>query len=637
MSDPRNQRQQIEDHVAREEWFAARDALIALWRQQPSPATANFVIARFEKLRGQLPLTPCRLAILRSFTVEPLVPLLRAGAFAGSIDLSVQVGDFNAHAQEIFHPDSKLYRFSPDVAILAVQTRDVAPELWDSFTSLSPREIESAVDRVVNGFGDWVQAFRSNSQSHLILHGLESPVSPAQGLLDAQVSAGQVEAIEHINRALRQLAGAHRGVYFLDYDAVISRLGRARWHDERRWLTMRLPMTVDAFTELTAEWLGFLHPLAGRVCKALVTDLDNTLWGGVIGEDGVEGIKLGAEYPGADFQALQRAMLDLYHRGIILAVNSKNNEADAMAAIEAHPGMILRPRHFAALRINWQDKAQNLREIAAELNIGLDAVAFLDDNPVECARVRQELPEVTVIELPNDSKDYAARLRNCAMFERLTLSAEDRERGRHYAEQRQRAELQTRATSIEDFYRSLEQQVAVELVRPMSVARAAQLTQKTNQFNLTTRRYSEPQLAEMARGDEWRVYTAHVKDRFGDHGLVGVMIAKAADDAWEIDTFLLSCRVIGRTVETALLAFLGDEARAAGARRLQGWFLPTKKNAPARSFYADHGFQIVEESGHGTLYSLNLQKSQLVCPDWIKLSAGAQMKKESSPREQLTV
>jgi FkbH-like protein len=365
--------------------------------------------------------------------------------------------------------------------------------------------------------------------------------------------------------------------------------------------------------------------------------LDNTLWGGVIGEDGMEGIKLGAEYPGADFQALQRAMLDLYHRGIILAVNSKNNEADAMAAIGAHPGMILRPRHFAALRINWQDKAQNLREIAAELNIGLDAIAFLDDNPVECSRVRQELPEVTVIELPKDSKDYAATLRNCAVFERLTFSAEDRERGRHYAEQRQRAELQTRATSIEDFYNSLRQEVEIEPVTPITLTRAAQLTQKTNQFNLTTRRYSEQRIAEMARSNEWRAYTAHVKDRFGDHGLVGVMIAKAGGDVWEIDTFLLSCRVIGRTVETALLAFLADEARAAGARQLQGWFLPTKKNAPAKSFYADHGFQSIGENGDGNLYSLNLQKSQLVYPEWIKLSAGAQMDKESSPREQLIV
>ncbi len=639
MPDPRNQRQQIENYITREEWFAARDALIALWQQQPSPATANFVIARFERLRERLPMTLCRLAILRSFTVEPLALLLRAGAFASGIDLTVQVGDFNAYPQEIFNPDSKLYRFSPDVVVLAIQTRDIAPELWHSFTSLSPDDVNAEVNRITASFNDWIEAFGKNSQAHLILHGLETPLFPAQGALDSQTAHSQATAIQTINRELQRLAGEHRGVYFLDYDAVVARFGRSRWHDERRWLTMRLPMTVDAFTELTGEWLRFLHPLTGRICKALVTDLDNTLWGGVIGEDGMEGIKLGAEYPGADFQSLQRAMLDLHRRGIILAVNSKNNEADALTAIETHPGMILRPAHFAALRINWQDKAQNLREIATELNIGLDAIAFIDDNPAECARARQELPEVTVIELPKDSKDYAATLRNCAVFERLTLSAEDRERGRHYAEQRQRAELQIGATSIEDFYRSLEQEVMIEPVTPMTLARTAQLTQKTNQFNLTTRRYSEQRIAEIAGNSEWRVYTASVKDRFGDHGLVGVMIAKAERNVWEIDAFLLSCRVIGRTVETALLSFLAEEARDNGARQLQGWFLPTKKNAPANSFYRDHAFQVIEETGDGKLYSvdLQLQQSQLACPEWIKLQVSAQTNKESLHLEQLTV
>lgn len=622
MADQQTLRQQIEERLARQEWFAARDALIEFWRQQPSPATANFVISRFESLRGKVPMTACRLAILRSFTVEPLVPMLRAGGFAAGIDLTVLTGDFNAYAQEIFNPDSKLYRFSPDVVILAVQTRDHAPSFWDSFSSLSAGEINDEMGRVIAGFGDWISAFRRHSQAHLIIHGLEMPPYPAHGALDTQIANSQTAAIQSINLQLRQVVREHRGVYFFDYDAVISGFGRTRWYDDARWLTMRLPMIVDAFTELTDEWLRFLHPLTGRVCKALVTDLDNTLWGGVIGEDGLEGIKLGAEHPGAHYQSLQRAMLDLYHRGIILAVCSKNNEADALAALETHPGMLLRPHHFAALRINWRDKAQNLRELAAELNIGLDAIAFLDDNPVECARVRTDLPEITVIELPNDAKQYAATLRNCATFERLTLSAEDRERGRHYAEQRQRAELQTRATSIEDFYRSLEQQIEIEPVTPLTLARTAQLTQKTNQFNLTTRRYSEQQLAEMAQAPDCRVFTARVKDRFGDHGLVGVMILKAETPGsvrWEVDSFLLSCRVIGRTVETALLAFLAEEARASGAQQLQGWFLPTKKNAPAERFYADHGFQLIEETDSGKFYALDLEQGQPRCPEWIRL------------------
>lgn len=619
MQDQAALRQQIEEHLAQEQWLRARDALASLWRAQPTPASASFVNARFELLRGRVPLVPCRLALLRSFTIEPLVPLLRAGAFAGSIDLTVQVGDFNTYAQELLNPASQLYQCAPDVVVLAAQTRDLAPELWDSFSSLTTAECAAVIERVVAGFRDLIAAFRRHSQAHLILHNLETPLFPAQGVLEAQIPASQVAAIQQINQALRQLANNERGVYLLDYDAAIARHGRVRWHDERRWLTTRLPLTADAGLELTREWLRFLHPLTGRVAKALITDLDNTLWGGVIGEDGVAGIKLNGEYPGAHYQALQRALLDLYQRGIILGVCSKNNLSDARAALESHPGMILRPRHFAALRINWQDKAQNLRALAAELNIGLDAIAFLDDNAIERARVRQELPEVAVIELPDDPALYALTLRQCSLFERLQLSTEDRARGDYYAAQRQRAELQNSAASLADFYRSLAQEVEVAPVTPLTLPRAAQLTQKTNQFNLTTRRYSEQQLAALCADARWRIYIARVKDRFADQGLVALLIARAGSETWEIDTLLLSCRVIGRTVETALLALLAEEARKTGARTLQGWFLPTPKNAPAQSCYADHQFQLITQRDNETLWALDLAQAQLACPDWIQL------------------
>ena len=302
----------------------------------------------------------------------------------------------------------------------------------------------------------------------------------------------------------------------------------------------------------------------------LVTDLDNTLWGGVIGENGLEGIQVGMEYPGAAYRALQRVMLDLYRRGIILAICSKNNVADAMEALEQHPGMLLRPEHFAALRINWDDKAQNLREIAAELNVGRDSLAFLDDNPVERARISDELPEVTVIDLPSDPSWFAQALQAVPVFERLAVSSEDRERGRYYGEQRQRVESQRNATSLEDFLRSLQQEVEVAPVTAETLIRVAQLTQKTNQFNLTTRRYSEQKIAELAASSHWSVYSIRVKDRFGDNGIVGVMITHDAGKVCEIDTFLLSCRVIGRTIETALLSFMVDSARARGMEQLQG-------------------------------------------------------------------
>ena len=605
-------RKKVDDTIAAGDAQAAARLLAAVWSAEPAAAMAGFVASRYERIAPALGLVAKRLAILRSFTVEPLIPLLKAGAYTAGIALDIHVGEFNAYAQELLDGDSALYRFSPDVAILAVQARDVAPDLWRG---------ESAGDDVVERYAAWIASFRRHSNAALIVHSLEQPATAAAGILDAQRLPSQAATIHRINGELRALAAEHRGVYMLDYDALVARHGRARWGDPRKWLTVRLPIASENLPHMTAEWLRFLHPLAGKIAKCVAVDLDNTLWGGVIGEDGMAGIRLGAEYPGAAFQELQRALLDLKRRGILLAICSKNNPADAMEALETHPGMLLKPADFAATRINWNEKAQNLREIAAELNIGLDSVAFLDDNPVECQHVREQAPEVTVIALPQEPMDYAAAVRACPWFERLALSEEDLRRGDYYAAQRERAGLERTVTSKEDFYRSLEQVAELATVNAQTLARVAQLTQKTNQFNVTTKRYTEQEIAALAGLPEARVWTLRVKDRYADNGLVAVAITRLEGEICEIDTFLMSCRVIGRTVETALLAALADDAQARGASVLQGWFLPTKKNAPAADFYRDHGFQAAQQNGAGALWSFDLRANKLKQPEWIELRA----------------
>jgi FkbH-like protein len=291
-----------------------------------------------------------------------------------------------------------------------------------------------------------------------------------------------------------------------------------------------------------------------------------------------------------------------------------------MEALENHPGMLLRPKNFAAMRINWNDKSQNLREIAAELNIGIDSLAFMDDNPVEREQVRAALPEVTVIDMPDDPVEYATALRECPVFERLTLSAEDQQRTSFYVAERERSQAEQTFQTKEDFYRYLEQEAEIATVLPATLARISQLTQKTNQFNLTTRRYSEPQIEEMAGKPEWQVLSIRVRDRFGDHGLVGVAITHDEKDVCEIDTLLLSCRVIGRTVETALLSYLAQAAPARGRKRLSGKFLPTKKNAPAKEFYAQHGFELHTHNGEGSVWELDLKQHPIAFPEWIKLN-----------------
>jgi FkbH-like protein len=598
--------------------LAAR-SLADLWRNEAGSVAAAFLVSRFEQLRGKVPSVPYRVAVLRSFTVEPAIPLLRAEAFVRGIDLTVQLGDFNAYPQEILDSNSSLYRFAPDAVILAANTADLAPDLWRGYPDLAPYAGSAEVQRISSSFGQWIRAFRGHSSAALVVQSLELPARPSTGLLDAQQETGQSAAIQQINQALRRTAGEHRGVYVLDYDGLVARHGRLRWHDERKWLIARMPVAADHLIYLAREWMRFLVPLSGKTAKVLVADLDNTLWGGIIGEEGMNGIKLGPEYPGAAYQNLQRAMLDLTRRGILLALCSKNNLEDAMEALESHPGMILRPKDFSAVRISWNDKAQSLREIASELNVGTDALAFLDDNPVEREQIRNALPEVTIIDLPEDPLAYAATIRDCPVFERLTLSSEDQQRTSLYAAQHERSHAEQTFQSKEDFFRYLDQEADVAPVSPATLARVAQLTQKTNQFNLTTRRYTEQQITEIAARPGWQVLSIKVRDRFGDHGLVGVAITRDEADACEIETFLLSCRVIGRAVETVLLSRLARSAAARGRQQLLGRFIPTKKNSPARDFYSRHGFQLLEENHAGSVWSLSLPGHTIATPDWIRL------------------
>ena len=577
-------------------------------------ATAAFAVARYQKLRSHLSLTPYRVAILRSFTVEPVVPILRLAGFRNGLDITVQMGEFNVYAQEILDEASALYKFAPHAVILAVDTRSIAPELWSEYADLAPGHAEAVVERVSRQFGDWMQAFRRHSKAHLIVHELETPAFPAMGVFDRQTASGQFERIAQLNERMRTAAREIPGVYTLDYQGLVNRHGGVNWNDERKWRSVRLPISAPHLPDLAREWMRYLQPLSGRVAKVAVVDLDNTLWGGVIGEDGLAGIQLGSEHPGAAFQVFQRAVLDLTRRGILLAVASKNNLADALDVLEKHDGMLLRPRHFAAMRVNWNDKSVSLREIAAELNLGIDSLAFLDDNPVERQRIREELPEVIVIDLPTDPWKYATTVRECPFFERLALSDEDRHRSDYYTAEKQRVALEATSSTREDFLRSLEQVAEIATVNPLTLARIAQLTQKTNQFNTTTRRYSEQQVTAMADDPAYQVLSIRVKDRYCDNGLVGVAVTKDEGEVCTIDTFLLSCRVDRPRCGRRLSWRIWPSKRGRGGKiRLEGWFLPTKKNAPALEFYPSHGFEKLREEPQGALWALEVATK---APDW---------------------
>jgi FkbH-like protein len=458
-----------------------------------------------------------------------------------------------------------------------------------------------------------------------LLHNMVHPHYPVLGVLDSRDELGQAAIFSEINMRLAELVRTrYKNVYLVDEDRIQSHCGKARATDPRMWFTARMPWGEEMLAGISREYMRYVAAANGLSRKCIVVDLDNTLWGGVVGEDGASGIQLGSEAPGNAYVALQNELEKLSRRGVLLAICSKNNLEDALPVLESHPEMVLRMSHFAAVRINWTAKPANIREIARELNIGLDSLVFLDDNPVERAAVRSELPEVLTPELPSDPAGYRrALLEIMGVFDTLTLTNEDRERNRLYAEQRLRQEARTQleqSGSLEDYLTDLAITVDIEEANDVSLPRIAQLTSKTNQFNLTTRRYT---VAEISHKQSLgaRVLSARVRDRFGDNGLTAVAIVESdGTSVWSIDTLLLSCRVMGRGVETALLSFIVDMARRSGVRQLRGTYLPTAKNSVVRSVYADHGFTLIEETvdGHSS-WRLDVVEQDIRVPAWMTL------------------
>ncbi|WP_293454075.1 HAD family hydrolase [Phenylobacterium sp.] len=612
----------IDAAIAAGDLAAARRLAAAYWRDHVNASAARYLLGRLDSLWPAGAVREHRVAILRSFTVEPVVPLLQAEAALAGIRIAPWVGEFNAYGQEILDPGSGLYAHRPDSIIVAVQTRDISPDLWAGFASLTEADVAEEIEAAAARLGDLLSALRARTTANLLVHGLEPPLDPDEGLLGQQRSLTQAEAIAAVNRRLRQQVATLGDAVLVDIDALQARHGRARFRAEKKWATAKLPLSIEALAWLAADWWRHLSLFAAPQAKVLALDLDNTLWGGVVGEDGLTGIALGDEHPGVYFRTLQKAILDVARRGVLIALVSKNNLDDAMQVFDEHPAMLLRRDHLAAWRINWEPKAGNLVDLAAELNLGLESFVFLDDNPAEREAVRRSLPQVIVPDLGPDPSTYADVVRGLPMLERLKTSAEDAERTRYYAEERQRRDLRSGAESLEDFLASLDIAVAVSPIDAMSLARAAQLTQKTNQLNMTTRRYSEAQLSELLSRPGWAGYVLRARDRFGDNGIVGVALTQAEAGACEIDTFLLSCRVIGRRIETAFLADLAERARAAGLAELRGWYLPTAKNPPARAIYEDAGLSMVRKDGAAELWSIDLSAGGPRTPAWIRTSAG---------------
>ncbi len=430
------------------------------------------------------------------------------------------------------------------------------------------------------------------------------------------------QIVDLYNASLCSLARNSAGTVVVDVEALIEAFGAERWHDPRLWYLGRIRMSAQAHGLLASEYARFIEARWGGARKCIVLDLDNTLWGGIVGEDGMSGLQLGNEGIGLAFLDFQRELLNLQQKGILLAICSKNNSEDALEVIRKHPSMVLRESHFAATQINWNEKSENICEIARRLNIGLDSLVFIDDSPVERLGIRKAIPEVAVPEWPSDPCYYKRALGEVTgeYFLKLQLTEDDRRRGTMYQAQAERARYEESAGNLEDFFRSLQMTLTIDTVNNETLPRVSQLIQKTNQFNLTTRRYTQSEVAAMAADPGFRTYWLDLEDRFGPNGIVGVLIMRRQSaKQWQIDTFLLSCRVIGRTVENAFLAFALHDLRNSGASCITGEYIPSAKNGIVAKLYDRLGFTRQESDECRSGWMMDLNNDLITMPEWFTI------------------
>jgi FkbH-like protein len=486
----------------------------------------------------------------------------------------------------LLNPQSELYRASPQITFLLIEAES------------------DAIDEQASRLQGLVDAFLKNSTGILVINTFPAyPSWPLNVLPDQRRIL-----IEKLNARIIERYQSHPRIQILDLDALVAYAGCQNAMSPQMMSMASIPFS-EAFLGLLARRVtSHIIATLGLARKCLVLDCDNTLWGGIIGEDGLDGIQIGHDSPGREYLEFQKTILELYEQGVILAINSKNNSDDVMQALNEHPQMLLREKHFASIVVNWDPKPQNMQKITEQTNIGLDTMVFIDDNPAERQMMRQSLPQVETLEMPADPSLFARILRETGYFTRAYLTEEDKNRGHIYAAQRKREQFQQSCATLEDFLKSLEMVVSIHLAGKDDIKRAAQLTQRTNQFNLTTRRYTEADIAAMTQNPNWRIYVLGLKDKFGDNGTVGLAQVEIQPKQWRVDTFLMSCRVIGRQVEDALVDRICRDAAKAGCISVSAEYIPTAKNNLVAGFWDKSSFKKLATDKNATRYELLLEE-----------------------------
>jgi len=548
-----------------------------------------------------------RIAIVGGYTLFPLNELighfLSAASFPVSYQAEFLLGDYDNYMSEIIDESSRFYEFKPEVIIFLPSHR----RCQYSGQLLDPREKQEAEGKqTATQILELCRIANSRTGAEIILANFPLPGCFDPGPYRTRTLGSDWSFRKLVNLELGLNAPSF--VHICDAEFLSARRGTLASCDPRGWFESKQPYAPDMLVDVARECAYLVASLRLGPKKVAVLDLDNTLWGGVVGDDGLDGIEIGDTSPrGEAFKAFQQYLLSLTHRGILLAVCSKNDRDKAVEPFEKHPEMVLRMKDIVCFKANWQPKSENIRQIATELNLGLDSLVFIDDNPAEIEIVRQFVPEVETVLLSADPSEYAGALQDSRYFEPKNLTAEDLERVGQYKQETQRQELLASVTDMDAYLESLGMEAVIREFCPVDVPRISQLINKSNQFNLTTRRRTEAQVQAILADPAYFGFTVRLSDRFGDHGLISIVIGRVDGDEVEVDTWLMSCRVLKRQVEEEVLNELVRLALQRNCSRIKGVYLPTAKNGMVRNHYEGLGFSPILTSADRLEFELNSQ------------------------------
>ncbi len=543
-------------------------------------------------------LRPIRIAVLGGSTTNEFVDLLEVHLLDAGFEPIIRQSEYGQFYEEAVHNTAELKAFAPDFVYIHTSYRNVlgAPPI-----SATEDELTSAVEAEVRRYRQIWSSLQSALTCQIIQNNFELPPHNLLGNLDAVVAGGSTRYYLALNVAFAREAAGDPRLTLQDVLSLSAQLGLANWFDSQRWFSYKLLLTVEANVLLARSLSALVRATYGLSRKVLVLDLDNTIWGGVIGDDGVDRIQIGRETPvAAAFTAFQEYCLSLRERGVLLAVCSKNEEETARSGFQ-HPDSVLKLEHISAFRANWDPKHENILSIAQELNLGADSFVFADDNPAERAIVAANVPGIAVPELGSNPADYISILQTGRYFESVSLSKDDMARAVQYAGNAKRVASQTAFADYGEYLDSLEKVAEIDRFRPIYLDRITQLTNKTNQFNLTTRRYTFAEMEAIQADASFIGIYGRLADRFGDNGIVSVVLGSRNNDKLYMDLWLMSCRVLKRDMEFAMLDALMSEARIADVHSIIGVYIPSKKNAMVANFYEGMGFEQESISSDGTV------------------------------------